>query len=120
MKSILFLSLIHIKYINFLRMSSFFERNRFNFDIAGALLSMLMNVIGLYFVYRWGKLLQGADDETRRALLGETLANSIVHGEYIAIVIAVYLGYKMVLFLAQAADWRKYLDVAKRQQTRSI
>lgn len=95
----------------------FFQRNRLRLDIAGALLSMLMHALGLYFVYRWGRLLQRADQETKEALLGETLSQYLTNGEYIAMVVAIYLGYKMMVFLAQAADWQQYLEVAQKQQS---
>lgn len=99
---------------------TFFERNRFSLEIAAAIFSVLLNAAGLYFVYRWGRTLQRASPEVKLDLLGPTLGSYTENGEYIALIVAIYLGYKMLVFLIQAADWQQYLNVAKRHHHENI
>ena len=95
---------------------TFFERNRLQFDIAGALFSVFSHALGLYLVFRWGRTIQGADNDLREKLLGEFFAENIQSAEYIAIVVASYLGYKLLLFLIRAADWQRYLEAQQLRQ----
>lgn len=99
---------------------TFFERNRLNFDIAGALFSVFANALGLYLVFRWGRTIQNANEDTRRQLLGDFFAEHFQSAEYIAVVVASYLGYRLLLFLIRAADWQRYLETEQVRQRYNI
>ena len=93
-----------------------FQENRLNIEIISALFSLTFNAVGLYLVYRWGRTMEKADDDTRRQLLGEWLSDLFATHSYIPIIISIYLGYKMLLYLIKAADWQRYLETARAQQ----
>lgn len=99
---------------------TFFERNRMNFDIFGALFSVFSHALGLYLVFRWGRTIQNANEDTRRQLLGDFFADNFQSAEYIAVVIASYLGYKLLLFLIRAADWQRYLETQQLRKYKHI
>lgn len=96
---------------------TYLERHRMRLDILGALFAVFTRALGLYLVFRWGRTIQKSNHDTRELLLGSFFAEFAESGEYLSIIIASYLGYKLLLFLIGAADWQRYLEA---QQIRAL
>ena len=100
---------------------SFFQRNQFDFEILSSLFSLLLNALGIYFIYRWGRLLMTADFELKQALLGTTIAEMIGNNSDILVaLVALYLGFKILMLLITAADWQQYLIFAQKKQEKLL
>jgi hypothetical protein len=90
-------------------------KNKFALETFMAFFSLAFNAIGIYFVYRWGVTLGRVDRETKELLLGDTMAAVFRDASLIQTVAAVYIGYKFLMFLVTAADWKQYLEHSKRK-----
>lgn len=99
---------------------SFYERHRLNFEMASALFSLIMSVLGIFFIYRWGVLLMKADQETKDALLGKTINKYIGDPSIIVIIVGVYIVFKIMAFLVSASNWQEYLIFSKKKQDQMV
>ncbi len=100
-------------------MENFIRKHQLKLDIVSAVVSLFSSAMGMYFVYRWGRTLQNASQETREELLGSFLGRHLKNAEYVAMAVAIYLGYKMLVFFVHAADWQRYLEVAQKKTQRA-
>ena len=83
-----------------------------------AFFSLAFTALGIYFVYRWGVTLGKVDKETRALLLGDALAGVLTDVTIIQTVVAIYVGYKFLMFLVNAADWKQYLEYYRKKLNR--
>lgn len=95
---------------------SIYKQHKLGFEILGALVSMVTSALGLFFVYRWAKLLEKSDREVRVSLLG-TFAADLIQDDIslISAIAALYIGLKLFFWLVSAAKWQHYLEVQQRQ-----
>lgn len=100
---------------------SFFQKNQFDLEILSSLFSLFFNALGIYLIYRWGKLLMDADFQLKEALLGKTLAEIVGNNsELLVALISLYIGFKILMLFIAAADWQQYLIYAKKQQEKLL
>lgn len=97
-------------------LEEFWRRYDLDLSILSAIGSLLVGALGMYFIYRWGEVLRVSDEKTRKLLLGESIAELIDSGQALSLMISIYLGYKLLLLLLEAARLQRNLIRKKRRR----
>jgi hypothetical protein len=61
-----------------------------------------------------------SDYNVRAELLGTTIADLIGNSDLLIGLIALYIGFKILMLLIAASDWQQYLMFAQRRHTREM
>lgn len=87
----------------------------YQLEILWGVINLILSLMGLYFVYRWGVTLISTDDTVREILMGEPFATWFNKGDTAVLVVtSAYLGFKFVHILITTARWELSMEKARK------
>lgn len=92
---------------------SFIVRNRYYIHRVSATVSVMTAALGLYFMWKWLRLIYSADFELRERLMGRTFAEVLENGEALLAFAFCYFVYRIVMTAMHAANWGEFLRLSK-------
>jgi hypothetical protein len=96
------------------------RKQLFILNVVWGVFSIVIGVVGLYFVFRYGVAVLSSGDDTRKLLLGDYVAGIVGDTEItVVITLSLYIGFRVVYLIINAAtleNWaqREYKSVYSR------
>ena len=86
----------------------------FSLEILQAFFSLLMGVMGIYFIMRWGITLGLVNQEARELLLGKSVSDALADQNLMHALVAVYVGVAFFQFMVHASSVKQRLEIRHR------